>query len=293
MTSSIRPDTTHHLRVVSGHLVVKVAIHEWRVERPVATAFCLHGFAGNAMDFAVLAKALAQRGVATVAIDMPGRGASDFLGDASLYSMRLQQLVLFEALALVKGPFIMVGTSWGGVIAGLMAPHLKRQPVALVLNDTPVRSLLNLSYPHQDFLKDEALLNFRTLSSAQIYLTSTRMLHHLPVDQLNDLTSASIMRVGDVFRMRYDPALADRIGRTSHFDMIDALAASKIPTLALLGEYSHLATNEDQKHARAKLHDLSEHICSKEAHPPSLSQTADIDHILDFTIRCLASDALD
>jgi pimeloyl-ACP methyl ester carboxylesterase len=293
MTSSIRPDTTHHLRVVSGQLVIKVAIHEWCVERPVATAFCLHGFAGNAMDFAVLAKALAERGVATVAIDMPGRGASDFLGDASLYTMRLQQLVLLEALALVKGPFIMVGTSWGGVIAGLMAPHLKKRPVGLVLNDTPIRSLLDLSYPHEDFLKDEAVLSFRTLSSAQIYLTSTRMLYHLPVDQLNDLTSASIMRVGDVFRMRYDPALTDRIGRTSHFDMTDTLAASKIPTLAVLGEYSYLASNEDQKNARAQLIELAEHICAGEAHPPSLSQPADVDHITDFTIRCLASDMPD
>jgi pimeloyl-ACP methyl ester carboxylesterase len=282
MTAIIRPDATHWLKILSGDAVLDVAVHEWTVENPRTSAFCLHGFAGNAQDFALLAVQLKIRGIATFAVDMPGRGSSSFLGDPQRYTLRLQQLVLTEAMLLATTPMILVGTSWGGAVAGAMLPHLTQQIDGLVLVDTPMVSGHQSHYPYEDFLRDEAATSFTSLQSARTYYALTRKLQHLPDIQLDHLMGAAIMKSGGRFRLRYDLALADRIGRRAPFDLTQSIAKKPVPTLAVLGADSHLVKEPEQIAARSNVPALLEHICPHEAHPPSLSRPDDLRVITGF-----------
>jgi pimeloyl-ACP methyl ester carboxylesterase len=282
MSSNIRPDTTHWIKVLSGHRVFDVAVHEWSVENPSATAFCMHGFAGNSQDFALLATNLKKEGIATFAIDMPGRGSSAFLGDPQLYTMRLQQLVLEEAIALTHGPLFLVGTSWGGVTLGAMAPYLPRAISGLVLVDTPLVSQRQTVFPYEDFLKDEAQAHFGTIHSARVYYAATRNLFHLPEDVLDQLLAAAVMTSGEGYRMRMDAALAGTIGRRPPFDIGKSIAKTKTPTLAVIGKNSYLYSAPEQVAARSALPSLSECIVEHEAHPPSLTQASQIEAISTF-----------
>ncbi len=290
MTVDLRPDTTHWLKILSGDYVIDVAVHQWTVEAPVATAFCLHSFTGNAQDFCFLAAELKSRGITTLAVDMPGRGNSAFLGDGARYTNRLLQLVLAEAIALATAQLILVGTSWGGALIGALTPYIRAKVVGLVLVDAPLVSGSESFYPYEDFLRDEASMSFRSLQSARIYFGLTRNLLHLPPDQLDELVAASIMKSEGQYRMRYDPALANMNGRRAPFNLSKSLGKTGIKTLAVLGSDSHLVQAPAQAAARAALSDLTTYICEHEAHPPSLSRPHHLAHIASFIESCVTPD---
>src|SRR5665213_2169248 len=75
----------------------------------------LHGWARRGQDFAASATDLARRGVASVALDLPGFGASptpDSPGGARRYA----ELVVPVLKAIGDGPFVLVGHSFGGTV---------------------------------------------------------------------------------------------------------------------------------------------------------------------------------
>jgi pimeloyl-ACP methyl ester carboxylesterase len=289
--SPLTTDRTQYLRFLSGTTVIEVAARIWTTPDPRGTLFCIHGFAGTGQDFAFLAATLRGHGIETVAIDMPGRGASTFLGNPALYSLKLVQTVLAEAIKLVHGPFILAGTSWGGVIAANMALHLRASCRGLVLVDTPLVSTDTSDHPHEDFIRDEALRTFSSAQSAHIYYAATRNLHHLSRADLDDLLAVSIMPFENGFRMRYDPALMQSIGRRRPFNLTADLATAPFPILAVTGAHSHLALSATQIAARAAIPTLTNLTCAHEAHPPSLSRTLDLHAISAFVTGCLTPPA--
>ena len=97
----------------------------------------LHGWARRGTDFRACASELANQGVASVAIDLPGFGASpapDAPGGARHYAT-----LLTETLADIGDePLVLVGHSFGGRVATVVAathPELVR---ALVLTGVPL-----------------------------------------------------------------------------------------------------------------------------------------------------------
>lgn len=97
----------------------------------------LHGWARRGHDFAQSAALLATKGVASVALDLPGFGASPppaHAGGARDYAERLA-----PALAgLGAGPFVLVGHSFGGTVATAMAAQNPELVHALVLIGVPL-----------------------------------------------------------------------------------------------------------------------------------------------------------
>jgi len=97
----------------------------------------LHGWAHTRVDFASCGDLLAREGVSSVALDLPGFGASPSpprAGGGKLYG----ELLAPALSSLGEGPFIVVGHSFGGKIAAELAatyPHLVR---ALVLTGAPL-----------------------------------------------------------------------------------------------------------------------------------------------------------
>lgn len=97
----------------------------------------LHGWARDAQDFTLAANALAERGIASVALDLPGFGASpapDVAGGARHYAA----LILPALREIANGPIVFVGHSFGGTVAVVVASENPELVSSLVLVGSPV-----------------------------------------------------------------------------------------------------------------------------------------------------------
>jgi pimeloyl-ACP methyl ester carboxylesterase len=103
---------------------------------PIRVVF-LHGWARRGRDFAVCASELAERGVASVALDLPGFGSSPpptVAGGARHYAR-----LLAPALAQMSNePVILVGHSYGGTVATVIAANDSHLVSGLVLTGAPL-----------------------------------------------------------------------------------------------------------------------------------------------------------
>ena len=126
--SGSRPDVTTPVRTrLAGGLTLTEEGHG----RPV---FLLHGIGGSARSCGPLSTALAAAGARVLAWDAPGYGESaDPAGDADLdYPARV--IGVLDELGLDRVDLF--GTSWGGVIATLVAARHPERVRTLVLADS-------------------------------------------------------------------------------------------------------------------------------------------------------------
>ena len=105
-------------------------------EGPVRVVW-LHGWARTGRDFAEAADELARAGVASVALDLPGFGSSPLPtvgGGARLYAA-----LLAPALASMSdGPLVLVGHSFGGRVATVLAADHPELVRVLILTGSPL-----------------------------------------------------------------------------------------------------------------------------------------------------------
>lgn len=99
---------------------------------------CLPGLARTAADFDVLARALAQAETPrrVVAIDYRGRGLSAYDDDPDHYHLAVELtdlLAVLTALGIARAIFL--GTSRGGLLTMLLAPHRPGMIAGAILND--------------------------------------------------------------------------------------------------------------------------------------------------------------
>src|ERR1700761_5225962 len=124
------------LTCIGPHGFHRLAYIEWPGPTPNAPVLlCVHGLTRNSRDFDVLAQALSAH-YRVFCPDMPGRGKSEWLGDAADYNYALYLADLAALIARIDAPVVdWVGTSMGGIIGMLMAA-LPGAPIRkLVLND--------------------------------------------------------------------------------------------------------------------------------------------------------------
>jgi pimeloyl-ACP methyl ester carboxylesterase len=97
----------------------------------------LHGWRRSSADFAAAAGLLAREGVASVALDLPGFGASPLpmsAGGANLYA----QMVVRALDDISSDPLILVGHSFGGRVATVIAASRSERVRALILTGVPL-----------------------------------------------------------------------------------------------------------------------------------------------------------
>jgi pimeloyl-ACP methyl ester carboxylesterase len=97
----------------------------------------LHGWARRGEDFAAAASWLAQQGIASVALDLPGFGASPLppkAGGARYYA----ELILPALRELAFEPLVLVGHSFGGTVATVVASEHPELVRSLVLTGAPL-----------------------------------------------------------------------------------------------------------------------------------------------------------
>lgn len=101
---------------------------------------CLHGLTRNAADFEDLAPVIAATGRRVVAVDVRGRGKSQWDPDPYRYhpgTYAQDVIELMQALGIARAVFI--GTSMGGLIAMVLASLRPDMIEAAVLNDVGLR----------------------------------------------------------------------------------------------------------------------------------------------------------
>ena len=91
----------------------RIAYRAWGDPGNDRVLICVHGLSRNARDFDPLASAL-QSDFRILALDMPGRGGSDWLADKLAYGLPLYAQVSAAAIALSGAAQVdWVGTSMG------------------------------------------------------------------------------------------------------------------------------------------------------------------------------------
>lgn len=200
-------------------------------EGPIRVVW-LHGWARRGEDFAAAAKELSQRGVASVALDLPGFGASPaplVVGGARHYA----ELVLPALRAMGEGPFVLVGHSFGGTVACVLTaahPELVR---ALVLTGAPL---------------------LRTPSSRSSPLTYrvTRWLHRRGIVS-DDRVEAARQRYGSSDYRRASGVMREVLVASVNESYEDELSKLEVPVTLLWGEEDREVPVEVARRASARL----------------------------------------
>jgi pimeloyl-ACP methyl ester carboxylesterase len=126
---------TQHLQSLSPHGFHRVVYYEWGDPRSDDVVVCVHGLARNGRDFDVLAERLALRH-RVLAVDMPGRGQSEWLRDANDYVFATYLTTLTALIARAGVDTVSwVGTSMGGLLGMVLAAQPGSPIARLVVND--------------------------------------------------------------------------------------------------------------------------------------------------------------
>ena len=96
---------------------------------------CVHGISRNARDFDDIGQALSDN-YYVIALDMPGRGQSDWLDEKAHYGYPLYETVAAAVIGMTGARQVdWLGTSMGGVV-GMRIASMENSPIRrLVLND--------------------------------------------------------------------------------------------------------------------------------------------------------------
>ncbi len=119
----------------------RMAFWDWPCQSHASrqVVICVHGLTRQGRDFDVLARALSAQ-ARVLAVDVAGRGHSDWLADPAAYQVPtyaadLAQLIAHIRLQSPEALIDWVGTSLGGLIGMAIAAQPALAPRRLVLND--------------------------------------------------------------------------------------------------------------------------------------------------------------
>jgi pimeloyl-ACP methyl ester carboxylesterase len=223
-----------------------LAYEEWGSATAPAVV-CVHGLTRNGRDFDALAIGLADR-FRVICPDLPGRGASDWLADPTLYQAQHYVTALGHLLAWIGTEVAWVGTSLGG-ICGMVIAAAEGTPVTrLVLNDIgpfiPADALTRI----RDYMvasgDSPVMSRFADINAIERHL---RLVHAqfgpLTDTQWTQLARNSARLLPDGrFTMHYDPRIAEplRGHDPTDVDMWPFWDRIQMPRLVIRGATSDL-----------------------------------------------------
>jgi len=196
------------LRSLSPHGFHRVVYYEWGDTDNARVVVCVHGVGRNGRDFDVLGEALATTH-RVLAIDMPGRGESDWLADPNDYTFPTYLTTLVALIARSGAASVdWVGTSMGGLLGIVMAAQSKSPITRLVVNDVGpviepvalerIRNYLGLAPTFATYGEIEQYI--RTVSAPFGRLTDAQWEH---------ITRTNVRQVDNGrWRLAYDPGIA-------------------------------------------------------------------------------------
>lgn len=275
-----------NLPVMGPQGFVNLAYWEWDGPPGAPVVICVHGLTRNGRDFDTLATALSANS-RVVCPDMPGRGASDWLGDGSGYSFAFYLAVMSALYARLDVAEVdWIGTSMGGLI-GMLFAGLPNAPLRrLVLNDigplVPKEGLTRIGAGISD---DPA---FTSRDELEAYLRKTSAgFGPLSDTQWRQLAAHSGRTRGDGrLGLAYDPKIGEpfKAHEPEDVDFRSYYDRLRCPTLALRGADSDLLRAADfaqmaERGPRARLVEFP-----GVGHAPALMSPEQISPIRDFLL---------
>lgn len=123
------------LRSLSPHGFHRVAYYEWGHAANPHVVICVHGLTRNGRDFDELARSLSTTH-RVIAVDMPGRGRSEWLHDPMDYAFPTYLTTLTALIARAGVEQVdWIGTSMGGLLGMVMAGQAGSPVRRLIVND--------------------------------------------------------------------------------------------------------------------------------------------------------------
>ena len=232
---------TRHFEGLSPHGFHRVVYYEWGDPANDEVVICVHGLSRNGRDFDVLGEALAPTH-RVLAVDIPGRGASQWLADPNDYVFPVYLSTLTALIARSGAERVSwVGTSMGALLGMAMAAQPNTPLTRLAVVDAGpqiepvalerIREYLGLAP------------SFPTYADAERYIrTVSKPFGPLTDAQWDALTQSSVARQSDgTFRMTYDPGIAVPFRSTAAPpDLWPLWEAIRCPVLVLRGAESDL-----------------------------------------------------
>ncbi|MFM7330174.1 MAG: alpha/beta fold hydrolase [Brachymonas sp.] len=263
---------------------------------------CVHGLARQGRDFDVLAQRLVGedgRRCRVVAVDVVGRGLSDWLPDPSLYQVPQYAADLLMLLMALKGQGAQtvdwVGTSMGGLIGiavaaqTVLTPSLDMfAPRKLVLNDIgPVVQWAALQRI-KDYIGADSRFASEQEAMDAMWKVSTSFGPHTP-EQWRALCLPMIRKDGNQFKLHYDPAIAVPVRATTPETAAQAEAILwqlydqiKADTLLIRGKESDLISEATAKQMQERGPKVKLVEFAGVGHAPMLVQTDQVDAVEAF-----------
>jgi pimeloyl-ACP methyl ester carboxylesterase len=274
---------TRHFLGLTPHGFHRVVYYEWGARDNANVVVCVHGIGRNGRDFDVLGEALAPSH-RVLAIDMPGRGASEWLRDPMDYVTPIY-LGTLTALIAASGAdeVAWVGTSMGALL-GMIAAAQPQTPVRrLVVNDAgPLIEAAALARIAQYFGTDPS---FATYDELEAYIRTISA----PFGPLTDAQWAHVARTNarqradGTWGVGYDPAIAVPFrAQPAGANLWPIWDAIRCPTLVLRGEHSDLLSRATaqamaERGPRARIVEVA-----GVGHAPMLLARDQVDIVVDF-----------
>ena len=229
---------------------------------PDHVVICVHGLTRQGRDFDALAQRLSSD-CTVIAVDVAGRGASDWLADGALYGVPLYVADHIRLIQHVKDTFSpttidWVGTSMGGLIGigvaslpdGVLAHPIRR----LVLNDVGPTLEFEALKRIGAYVGQTARFSSLQAGTDALWAVCSGFGPHT-ADEWFELSRHMLVERGDHFEFHYDPAIARAFrgfdapgaaegvarGNQALWAAYDAIRAE---TLVIRGEVSDLLSKE-------------------------------------------------
>jgi pimeloyl-ACP methyl ester carboxylesterase len=266
----------------------RIAYFEWGDPRNDRVVVCVHGLSRCARDFDALAATLASD-FRVVAVDLPGRGESDWLRQPLEYVVPTYVNDLVTLIARLDVERVdWIGTSLGALTGMIIAAQPESPVRRFVVNDAgPVIAATALERIGTYLGKAPTFASFAE-AEAYVRAVSAPFGPHSD-EQWRTLTEHVVRpRPEGGFRMHYDPRIAEPYNALRPFKDSDLWAvwdAITAPTLLLRGAESDLLTREvamdmTRRGPRASLMEFS-----GVGHAPTLLSDTQIAPIRAFLLR--------
>lgn len=263
----------------------RLVCYEWGDASAARTVMCVHGLTRNGRDFDFLAQKLAEN-YRVLCPDMPGRGKSEWLADATNYSYPAYIAdILFILHTLHVKRVDWVGTSMGGIIGMMLANAKPGLLNSLTLNDVgcliPAAGLKRiLSYAG-------VRTSFATRTEAENALRERCAPFGIPSEMhWQQLFAHSIEEAGGRFRFTCDPAITSNFPKEKEVKDVDLWPLWKsllsIPLLIIRGAKSDILTHLTAMDMKMHHPNCSVQEIPGVGHAPSLMEFSQITLIADW-----------
>lgn len=288
----------------------RLAWWEWNAtghSAPGHVVVCVHGLTRQSRDFDVLARALAPH-ACVVAVDVAGRGHSDWLADPMDYQIPNYAMDLAVLLAHLRQRHAQqspadsrdnlriswVGTSMGGLIGIALAAQPAIGLNRLVLNDVGPVIEMGALRRIADYVGQAVVFESEQAAADALWRASPTFGPHSPEEWLA-LSRPMLRPVAQGWGLHYDPAIgvpfrhalthttpeaASKI-EAAMWHMYDAIQA---PTLLLRGEESDLLSRTTAEAMTRRGPHASCVEFAGVGHAPSLIAPAQVAVVTDFLL---------